>query len=233
MDKHKLLDLPAVPEIFVNECLDATHERIELPMIQDMRTPDLTNQNPATGQADLKDHTSDTIKESYNLLQKPRYMEWFDGSNKSFCTIRKYPFSDELYAWIKENIYSDLDNMITYQLGHQVWKNGDVIWPHTDGRRGEFVLIYLVDAGGADVYTVWYQVEGRSLLLPPSTHYFKCTTLESIYSTKIPTGHWTLNDTRILHSVQFLDGPRIAITIGMNEQEVEKFCAQHNIDFVK
>lgn len=233
MQMCKVLDLPTVPHIFLNECIDVVYEKTNFPMIQDLRTPDLINKHPITGETVLRDHDSESISQSYNLIDKPRTMEWFDGTIRPFCTIRKYPFSDQFVDWVRENIYSAIDDVIPYQLGHQIWKDGDVIWPHTDGRRGEFVLIYLLDEGGDDVRTNWYHAEGKDIVLTPSVHFFKFDKLTTKLSMRLPVGKWTLNDTRILHSVHYLTRPRISITIGLMSNEVDLLMAQHGFDFTK
>jgi hypothetical protein len=200
-------------------------------MIQNLQVLDLKNKKEPTGQTVLISHTPESIKQSYNLDTAPRYIDWYDGSKKRISTIRRYPFSNDLYNWVKENIYPYIDEMNRYQLGHQIWKQGDVIWPHTDGVRGHFVLSYLLEEGGDFVETVWYKVRDKSAVLPPATHYVNFNNIDIITRKRLPLGKWVLNDARVLHSVYYMTEPRIAITIGMMENELKRFVEHHQITF--
>jgi hypothetical protein len=225
------LELPMVPQVFIDENTQAVNEQLGLPMIQNLQVPDLKNKKEETGQTVLIHHTEESKKQSYDLDNRPRYIDWDDGSKKRICTIRRYPFSKELYNWVKENIYPWVDDMNPYQLGHQIWKQGDVIWPHTDGVRGHFVLSYLLQEGGDFVETVWYKVRGREVVLPPATHYVNFNNIDIVKRKRLPLGKWVLNDARVLHSVYHMTEPRIAITIGLMEHEVVRFIEHHKLDF--
>jgi hypothetical protein len=227
----QVVDLPTVPEVFIEENNNAVYERLGLPMIQNLQVPDLKNKKEETGQTKLIHHTDESKKQSYDLDNNPRLIDWDDGSKKRICTIRRYPFSNQLYAWVKENIYPWVDDMNHYQLGHQVWKQGDVIWPHTDGVRGHFVLSYLLEEGGDFVETVWYKVRDKEAVLPPATHYVNFNNIDVVTRKRLPLGKWVLNDARILHSVYYMTQPRIAITIGLMKHEVIRLIEHHNIDF--
>ena len=227
----QVIDLPTVPEVFIEENNNAVHERLGLPMIQNLQVPDLKNKKEETGQTKLIHHNNESKKQSYDLDNNPRYIDWNDGSKKKICTIRRYPFSDDLYNWVKHHIYPWIDNINRYQLGHQIWKQGDVIWPHTDGVRGHFVLSYLLEEGGDFVETVWYKVRDKEVVLPPSTHYVNFNNIDIITRKRLPLGKWVLNDARILHSVYYMTQPRIAITIGLMKDEVIRLIEHHNIDF--
>lgn len=232
LDIYKVIDLPKVPAFFIEENHNAVNEKLGLPMIQNLQVPDLKNKKEDTGETTLVHHTEESKKQSYDLDNRPRYIDWDDGSKKKICTIRRYPFSEELNRWVKEHIYPWTDEMNQYQLGHQIWKQGDVIWPHTDGVRGHFVLSYLLEEGGDFVETVWYKVRNRELVLPPATHYVNFKNIDVVKRKQLPIGKWVLNDARVLHSVYYITQPRIAITIGMMEHEVERFIKHHNIEFI-
>jgi hypothetical protein len=233
MDICKEFNFPPVPDKFIQECLNVVYEKEQHDMIQMLKTPDIKNFDKISGETKLVSHNKETIEDSYNLQNKPRYIEWFGNTQQRLCTVRRYTFTDEFCSWVKENIYQDLDNVDSYQLGHQIWKDGDIIWPHSDGPRGEFVLSYLIDGGGDNVETHWYKIKDRDLLLPPATHYVVINNINPIHKVRLPLGKWVLNDTRILHSVSFMSRPRIAITIGLMGPEVDKLLVQHNLEFIK
>jgi len=231
LDICQNLNLPTIPQAFINENSDAVTERLGLPMIQNLQVPDLKNKQEETGQTILIHHTNESKNQSYDLENRPRYIDWYDNTKKRICTIRRYPFSVELYSWVKNNIFPWVDEMNPYQLGHQVWKHGDVIWPHTDGIRGQFLLSYLLHEGGEFVETVWYKVRDRDIVLPPATHYVNFNNIDVIKRERLPVGRWVLNDARVLHSVYYITEPRIAVTIGFIRSEVEKFIKFHNLKF--
>ncbi len=235
MDIVKVLDLPAIPEEFISECYDRVHERTEAEIMVQNGGLDFAKSNKTTGTMPLYEIEKNLSVEKYkeyvaNYQKVAKYVEWEDGSQKRICTIKRYPFSDKFHTWLKENIYNDLDKIDSFQLGHQMWWGGEVIWPHTDKVRN-FLLSYLVEEGGDNVELSFWKYNNEHLILKPYTHFFKFDKLEMIKKLRRPVGRWVLADTRVAHAVHFMDKPRIDITIGLLTPELDPFLKQHNIDF--
>lgn len=90
--------------------------------------------------------------------------------------------------------------------------------PHTDRSR-DWVLIYLLQAGGPDHVTVFYREFGQPLIRPRHTavnHYGSLTVLSRV---QIPLRRWTVMNTRVLHSIENISLGRYAIQISIEEPE--------------
>lgn len=86
--------------------------------------------------------------------------------------------------------------------------------PHTDTTR-DFTLIYLTELGGGSVRTVFYQELDQDLLRPRHTHpnYDDLIVLKEY---ELELGKWYLLDSRIVHSVEGIEGVRKSIQVGFD-----------------
>lgn len=88
--------------------------------------------------------------------------------------------------------------------------------PHTDRSR-DWVLIYLLQAGGPDHVTVFYRELGHPLIRPRHTavnHYGSLTVLSRL---QVPLRRWTLMNTRVLHSIENISQGRYAIQVSVQD----------------
>ncbi len=118
--------------------------------------------------------------------------------------------------WARTNIEPKLNDIRAFvainKSGQAKWSQG----PHTDTTRTH-TLIYLLDAGGDNIKTVFYKEQGidnidRGFKVRP-TDYAKLDPIESI-ELKINT--WTLLNATVIHSVENLSRARKTIQVALN-----------------
>lgn len=124
--------------------------------------------------------------------------------------------NEQFKKWVSENITDDfVDAGVNYTVvvekpkGLQKVSTG----AHTDITR-DYTLIYLLQTGGKDAPTVFWQEEGQELLRPPKTQGTDRKTLKFVDSVTIPLHRWCIIDSRILHSVERLEENRVALQVG-------------------
>jgi len=125
--------------------------------------------------------------------------------------------NEQFKKWVSENITDDfVDAGVNYTVvvekpeGLKQVSTG----AHTDITR-DYTLIYLLQTGGKDAPTVFWQEEGQDLLRPPKTQGTDRKTLKFVDSVTIPLHRWCIIDSRILHSVERLEENRVALQIGL------------------
>jgi hypothetical protein len=145
-----------------------------------------------------------------------RYLHnWKGFDYRSSVNIRtRHDIFDQ---WVKDNITLDfVDAGVNYTLitekpeGLECFSTG----AHTDTTRN-FALIYLLESGGPDVQTVFYQEINQPLLRRPRTYGEDLTKLIMLDQIKIPLHTWVILDSRILHSVENLTRNRVAFQVGL------------------
>jgi hypothetical protein len=183
----KILDLPAIPDHLVQQALA---------IIQDQSKSYIAGRGPVV----LKDS---------------------NGANTAGSTYNRYHVSPELFEWAVANIPGRLPNKHdNFKIGIQVFRPIGINTsydPHTDGPRGEYVLNYLIDAGGDNVLTKWYQEVNQPLVRTPGINLKSFQNLTEVHSEHIQAGSWFCLYSRVLHTVTNIERPRISLSIGLNE----------------
>jgi hypothetical protein len=232
-DVFRILDIPAVPEVFVKECLDAVHDRLGLDIIQQKGGFKETNADGTFKFSELTEAPDITAYRKYvdNYQNSPKFVQWYDNTERRICAIKRFPFSDDLMLYVRENVFAGIDQVPKLQIGHQIWFGGEVIWPHSDGIR-DGLLMYLIEPGGDNVVNKWWKHKEKSINTVPDTHYFKFEDLEEVTEVRIPSGKWCLMNTNVLHSVENIVGNRISLTIGLKgAADIRPFLEQHKLNF--
>lgn len=188
----EILDLPAVPDRFEQEI----RKRVLLPEFKV-----------------VKSHLNVPGFSNYHL----RKLSDVDGSKKTSVFSDRYQSSQELVEWVSANIYpspSSVNINITNLAS-------DSFGPHVDYNRRS-ILIYVIEQGGPNVLTKWWQQIGHPLHRPEMQDVsngwaINCddySQLEERASICIPPRTWIrFCDTAILHSVENLESPRLTIQI--------------------
>ena len=183
----KILDLPPLPDVLVQQALSV-----------------------------ITDHSN-----SYQIGAGTPHLTDARGVDIQGSTYNRYFVSQEIFDWIVTNIPVRLPNdRKNRRIGIQVFRpagNGKVYDPHTDGARGQYVLNYLIDAGGSNVLTKWYQQNQQPLVRGPGVTLKTFQNLNEMHSEHIQPGTWSFLHTRVLHSIVNIESPRIALSIGLNE----------------
>ena len=138
-----------------------------------------------------------------------------DGQSIKSVSARRFHVSEEFVNWIKNNIHPDItDAGISFTSGST--HNG----AHTDLSR-DYVLLYILNAGGPAVSTVFYQEHGHPIVrkkIKPMTNVYvnNYNQLIEIDRVIFPTHTWVLINSDILHGVESIETVRISYQIGFN-----------------
>lgn len=153
----------------------------------------------------------DPLQKHGVLLTKNNTQEYSSGDNSLY-----FSKDDDATTWAKSNIDTRINDIRAFvALNYQdiaKWSQG----PHTDSTRTH-TLIYLLDAGGDNVKTVFYKEHGvdnidRGLKYRPTDY----TNLEPIDSVELKVNTWTLLNATVLHSVESLTRARKTIQVAFN-----------------
>jgi hypothetical protein len=188
---YKLLhDLPAVPEHFVQEALELT-----------VSQPNVQQKN--------------TTLPSYYPEFKQRVLS-VNGQTTQTAHNKRFILSEEFQEWVRTNISSEFVEAsvaITNSLRDGLPVN--IHGAHTDWSRN-LVLMYLLETGGDNCQTVFYQEKDRPIWREDVgcfvTDYDLLTEIDAI---TIPKGTWCVFDTTVLHGVLNLESDRIAVQVGL------------------
>ena len=126
----------------------------------------------------------------------------------------RYPVNKEIHDWINKNIASDYTD-IGISLNGAPGSASTVLLPHTDKTRN-WTLIWLLDEGGAEVDTVYWQEENQPVIrgseLPAPASY---DNLVEIGRARLKREKWILLNSHVIHSLEGITaGPRKALQIG-------------------
>jgi hypothetical protein len=124
--------------------------------------------------------------------------------------------NDLVRAWVTQNINADfVDAGVNYTVPVEqpAGLAGVSTGAHTDITR-DYTLIYLLQTGGDNPPTVFWQEEGEPLIRPPKTQGVDFERLTQIDLVTIPLHTWCIIDSRILHSVENLTHNRVALQVG-------------------
>lgn len=237
MEIFKVLDIPSVPQVYLDEHHAAVNGLTDLDIIIQKQGFAFNRLDKANGDLPLTNLESGNDAKKYkeyvdNYQNEAKYVDWFDGTKKRICTIKRYPFSAGLLSWVRDNLYKNIDNIEQRQIGHQVWFGGEAIWPHTDGIRN-YLLYYVTDEGGDDVRTSWWRKKDtQELVLKPATHFFNFNNLELYKSVRIPLNKWVLMETRVAHSVGIMSRQRTGMSIGLLDHELPALLEQLGETFI-
>ena len=82
--------------------------------------------------------------------------------------------------------------------------------------------------GGTNVKTVFYQEQGQPVIRTTSQIHIK-EPLIKLAEINIPVNTWHLLRTDIIHTVEFMTGPRVRITSDPDQLEIDSF-ESHVVD---
>ena len=136
-----------------------------------------------------------------------------DGKKVDFTFHYYQAFDEDFHQWCRENIHPNaFDCGIRFCDGNR----GPYLAPHTDIKR-DISIMYLLDAGGPEVETVWYQEEGKELVRGRSVQANDFSKLKIVDKVRFPLNTWVILNTLILHGVENVTGVRTAFQLGANE----------------
>lgn len=185
------LELPDPPQSII----DSAYRALENPSEQDR----VNKLRQLTGYSEYQ----------YRTITRP------DGTTFTTAGTHRYWISNEFEDWVRKHFQQE-PNGCGISIFDQV---GPALAPHVDASRN-FVIQYLLDLGGENVETVWYREKEKDLLRPdlrsnfdPNVTIDSYDRVEEIDRIKFPLGKWVCLSANILHSVENVERPRIAIQI--------------------
>lgn len=124
---------------------------------------------------------------------------------------------EEFEQWSKDYIHPHpFESGATVSIG-----DAPIHGPHVDFRR-RYNMVYILDAGGDNVRTVWYKERGHPIERlhaagPEGKSYWvkNYTDLEVIDDVVLEPGIWYLLNTKIIHSVENITGNRSMFTVSL------------------
>lgn len=125
----------------------------------------------------------------------------------------RYEISHELKSWIHNNI---TDSYLS--LGISFMHGTDTCTPHTDTTR-DLTLMYIIDTGGKDVWTVFWKEDGQPLRRPRATRP-DYDHLMQVDRVRLEAGAWYILDATVIHSVENMTGARISIQMGFDADDI-------------
>lgn len=136
-------------------------------------------------------------------------------NNKPIKNLKytRWELSDSLKHWVHANISNQID-----QLGFQISAATDASSTHlchTDSYPRKWVLNYIVDPGGQNVWTHFYKENNQPLIRDHLVRPTDMTQLEKLYSVKIEPGRWWLLNGLVLHDVTGVETQRCAVSGGI------------------
>ena len=131
----------------------------------------------------------------------------------------RFSMEEHMASWVTENINEEWAHVgVSASVRGDTLNNvGDYLvqGPHTDATR-QYALLYLIESSNPDQDTVFWQQQGKAL------HRKRCQTplnldeMTEVDRVRIPMNTWVYFDTSILHSIENVQGTRIAIQIGFD-----------------
>jgi hypothetical protein len=154
---------------------------------------------------------------------RPEYASRMLTKNgKTFLSTRsnRADLSTEFKQWIKQNIVSEFTECSISRTSAEL---SAYQGPHTDKTR-EFVLMYVLQPGGAECRTVWYQEKGQPFYRPGRQWLMvnDFDQLDVVEQVQLPVNAWSIINTQYLHGVENITEDRISIHIGLDSDDFIK-----------
>ncbi len=127
-----------------------------------------------------------------------------DGQAVQPAWNRRWEINGALLDWIKENVSDRF-----HHVGYAVTQDAADHLPHRD-LIGDYKIYYVVQAGGDDVVTRFYQTPND---VPPGWRPECFDDLIEIDSYRVPNESWVMVNTRILHGVTGITGQRHMVSL--------------------
>jgi hypothetical protein len=160
------------------------------------------------------DNNRQEISRFPNQLDYKKYHRQVKRNSK-IETVRnnaRFQIGEEIEQWARENISEEITEVgVSTSLGDQ----SDLQSPHTDATRS-YVLIYLLESSNVDQDTIFWQEPGKTLRRKRKLSSYDLDVLIKIDSVRVPYKTWCYLDASILHSIENIQGKRIAVQVAFD-----------------
>jgi len=161
-------------------------------------------------------------------LNQPLFLKWAEstrtitkpnGTNVSNINYSRLKLSPELEAWVQDNICSEfIHSAISVSDPGGVT---DTHGPHVDGSR-DVTLMWIHQTGGPAVDTVFWEVAGEPLVSAGRGKWLDTySDLTEYTKVRFQPNTWYMLNTRIMHSVENLQSPRIVLQVSLNYTDLQ------------
>jgi hypothetical protein len=193
---YRELDYPQMPEQLITAALDLL--------------PDLEVESKSYG------HLSNINKlqnfnKNFQHMSLKRHMN-IDGKKILHAPNLGVDLNAETENWARANI---AEEFLHIQIS---WtpKNRKMSGAHSDATRN-YTMLYLLDTGGDDVITSFYQEKNQPVQRLNKTFVDDYDNLIKLAEIKVKPRTWTILNSTILHGVENIQHPRVAIQIGFDK----------------
>ena len=148
--------------------------------------------------------------------EQGRTLTYPDSTQRTLAQVYgRSPASDELSAWVKKNIVDDFKNIgMSRNLP-------PCLGPHMDRTRF-YTLQYIIEPGGPEVDTVFYEAKSEQLDFDKKNLYMNdYRHLRETSRFRATKGEWFLINGRVIHSVENIHSMRVLLQVGLMRDPVE------------
>ena len=174
---------------------------------------------------DLMTDDAETITDMKLFNRSVRNLELTDKDNNimppaKYLRVRAddnyYEYMINLIPEIKDHIKEIGIQTISNNSNHI---NGAQLVPHTDLKRGDFCIQYLINNGGDNVKTQWWHETNHNITRPPWTSKLNYNNLNLIDEINWEPNKWGIFRTDVIHSVINVMTTRIAFAVGIEDHD--------------
>jgi hypothetical protein len=192
--------------------------QVDIPAPPDLRPSELDS---------LDEFTVDTISKLNQTLGlvKPDYSSNLEKRGPAFTErwLTKDNFQHQsgsiFTLWLSSQIGWAQQNITKYAKDVRYTistSNRKSVGPHSDLTRS-YTLIYVLEPGGNDTRTVFYQERSHNQLEHPlGVTINDYSLLDVIGNFKLPVNQWSLLNAQVIHSIEGLTGHRESVQIGLD-----------------
>lgn len=141
---------------------------------------------------------------------KGRRVAKLDNKEYKNSLYKRWPLLPSLSEWIESNIKCDFNQLGIQNIIPTTEKTK--LLSHCDKEPRRYTILYILDLGGEDIFTNFYCEKNQPVLRNYGDVVDNYNNLYSIGSVKFSTGTWVLLNGLVLHDLDHLIRPRIAIT---------------------
>ena len=151
-----------------------------------------------------------------NPIHEEHKERWFVDRNGRLAQSSGYLRHDmgpNFYPWIKKNI---CPTFIDGGVAFTERPNRSMLGAHTDRTR-KYSLLYVLQTGGAQVVTRWYQEYKQEIWRKGIVHIHDHTKLKLLTELEIIPRTWVCINAQCIHSVEGIQTQRIGINISLDQ----------------
>lgn len=149
----------------------------------------------------------------FNEEAKDRWFIDRDGNPAQSGGFPRYDLGPDFYPWVQENICSEF---VDAGVAITERPQRSTLGAHTDRTR-KYSLLYVLQPGGNQVVTRWYQEPGHEILRSNNVFIYDHRPLQLLTELEIPVRTWVFFNAHVIHNVEGIQSQRIGINISLDQ----------------